>query len=67
VSGEGVIGRTIRDLESELPDECLITLVSRNGDTRVQNGDFELQRGDRVTFIGDRDAVREAMGLVSPE
>ena len=67
VTGEGVIGRTIRDLESELPDECLITLVSRNGDTRVQNGDFELQRGDRVTFIGDRDAVREAMGLVSPE
>ena len=67
VTGESVVGRTIHDLESDLPDECLITLVSRNGDTRVQNGDFELQRGDRVTFIGDRDAVREAMSLVSPE
>jgi NhaP-type Na+/H+ or K+/H+ antiporter len=66
VTSEKLIGRTIRDIESELPDECLITLVARNGEVRVQNADFELEAGDRVTLIGDRDAVRDAMKLVNP-
>jgi NhaP-type Na+/H+ or K+/H+ antiporter len=66
VTAESLIGRTIRDVEADLPDECLITLVSRDGETKVQNPDFELQAGDRVTLIGDRAAVREAMSLVNP-
>jgi NhaP-type Na+/H+ or K+/H+ antiporter len=67
VTNEKVVGRTIRDLEPDLPDECLITLVSRNGTVKVQNADFELQRGDRVTLIGAREAVREAMRFVNAE
>jgi NhaP-type Na+/H+ or K+/H+ antiporter len=66
VTAEQFVGRTIREIEPELPDECLITLVSRDGETKVQNADFELQSGDRVTLIGDRKAVREAMQLVNP-
>lgn len=67
VTAEKLIGRTIREVGPELPDGCLVTLVSRNGDTTVPNAEFTLQEGDRITIIGEREAVRDAEELVNPE
>ncbi|WP_042662245.1 cation:proton antiporter [Haloferax sp. ATB1] len=67
VTAEKLVGRTIREVGPELPDGCLITLVSRNGDTTVPNAEFTLQEGDRITIIGEREAVRDAEELVNPE
>ncbi|AKU07924.1 MULTISPECIES: cation:proton antiporter domain-containing protein [Haloferax] len=67
VTAEKLIGRTIREVGPELPDGCLVTLVSRNGDTTVPNAEFTLQEGDRITIIGEREAVRDAEELVHPE
>ncbi|MFC7202782.1 cation:proton antiporter [Haloferax namakaokahaiae] len=67
VTSESLAGKQIREVGPELPDGCLITLVSRNGDTSVPSADFTLQKGDRITIIGERDAVRKAEKLVCEE
>jgi NhaP-type Na+/H+ or K+/H+ antiporter len=67
VTAADLVGKTVRDVGPELPDGCLIALVSRNGDTRVPGADFTLERGDRITIIGGHDEVREAMEFVHPD
>ena len=67
VTAEELVGRTIREIGPELPGGCLVALVSRDGETSVPHADFTLERGDRITIIGGRDAVREAIGFVHPE
>ncbi|WP_435319621.1 cation:proton antiporter domain-containing protein [Haloarchaeobius sp. TZWSO28] len=66
VTSEQLIGRTVREIGPELPEGCLIALVSRNGDTQVPDADFTMQEGDRITLLGRRDGVREAMNLCNP-
>jgi NhaP-type Na+/H+ or K+/H+ antiporter len=65
-SGE-MIGRTVRDVGPELPGGVLIALVARDGESRVPNAEFTLEEGDRITLIGNRDDVREAMRFCNPE
>ncbi len=67
VTAEAVLDRPIRELGPELPEDCLIALVQRDGETRVPHGEFTLQRGDRVTIIGGQQEVREAIELVNPD
>ncbi|MFB6155291.1 MAG: cation:proton antiporter [Haloferacaceae archaeon] len=67
VTAEELVGRTIRDLGPDLPDGCLVALVSRNGETKVPPADFTLQQGDRITIIGGYDEVRRAMAFVHPD
>ncbi|KPN30046.1 hypothetical protein SY89_00768 [Halolamina pelagica] len=67
VTAEPLIGQTIRELGPQLPEGCIIGLVCRDADTFVPEADFTLERGDRVTFIGRKEAVREAMKWAHPE
>jgi NhaP-type Na+/H+ or K+/H+ antiporter len=67
VTSEDLVGRTVREIGPELPDGCLIALVARNGDIEVPDADFTLQSGDRITLLGRRDAVREAMDFCHPD
>ncbi|QKY20957.1 cation:proton antiporter [Halolamina sp. CBA1230] len=67
VTADPLIGQSIREIGPELPEGCLIGLVYRDGETFVPEADFTLERGDRVTFIGRKDAVREAMTWAHPE
>jgi Trk K+ transport system NAD-binding subunit len=62
-----MVGKTIREIGPELPDGCLVALVARNGDIEVPEADFTLQAGDRITLLGRRDAVREAMEFCHPD
>ena len=66
VTNEELVGRTVREVGPELPDRCLIALVSRNGNTEVPEAGFTLQEGDRITLIGSGEAVREAMAFCRP-
>jgi len=67
VTSEELVGRTIREVGPELPPTTLIALVTRDDETQVPDADFTLERGDRITLIGQRDAVREAMVFCHPE
>jgi len=61
VTAEAVVGRSIGELDAELPAGCLIALVSRDGDNRIPDPAFVVREGDHLTFLGRRDAVREAV------
>ncbi len=67
VTADPLIGQSIRELGPELPDGCLIGLVARDEETFVPEADLTLERGDRVTFIGRKESVREAMKWAHPE
>jgi Trk K+ transport system NAD-binding subunit len=61
-----LVGKTIGEIGPELPDSCLIALVSRDQEAFVPDDNFTLQQGDRITFIGRSDSVREAMEWAHP-
>ena len=61
-SGE-LVDRTVKEVGPELPDTCLIALIDRGGEVQVPDPDFVIESGDRVTLLGKREAVREAMQM----
>ncbi|MFB6192311.1 MAG: cation:proton antiporter [Haloarculaceae archaeon] len=67
VTSPELVGRTVREVGPEIPGGCLIALVARDGTTQVPDAEFTLQEGDRITLIGQRDAVREAMAFCHPD
>ncbi|AUV83200.1 potassium transporter [Salinigranum rubrum] len=67
LTADELIGMTIEEISDELPDGVLIALVARNDDARVPVDDFTVEYGDRITILGERENVREAMTFVHPE
>jgi Trk K+ transport system NAD-binding subunit len=66
VTTDEFAGRTIADVGSAIPDGCIVAMVCREEDSRVPDGDTVLKRGDHVTFLGRKDAVREAIRRFHP-
>ncbi|MFD1585958.1 cation:proton antiporter [Halorientalis brevis] len=66
ITTEAFANRPVREVGPELPEDCLIALVCRDGDVDVPEADMELQVGDRITLLGRRESVREAMKMVNP-
>lgn len=66
VTADDIVGRTIDDIGSDLPDSCLIALVGRDGDTHVPEGDFTLEYGDHMTVLGRKGDVRETFSRCQP-
>lgn len=66
VTAEELVGRTIADIDADIPDEVLVALVARDGESTVPRGDFELRHGDRITVLGRTEAVAEAIERVHP-
>ncbi len=66
VTAEDLVGTTVDDLQDRLPDGCLLALVSRDGRSMVPEGNLTLEHGDHVTFIGRREAVKEAVDRYHP-
>jgi NhaP-type Na+/H+ or K+/H+ antiporter len=67
ITNEELAGRTVREIGPELPEGSIIAIVARDGETKVPEADFQLEHGDRITLIGQRDAVREAMSFCHPD
>jgi NhaP-type Na+/H+ or K+/H+ antiporter/Trk K+ transport system NAD-binding subunit len=66
LTSDAVTGRTVAELGSELDDGCYIALISRNGESQVPHADDVLEAGDHVTFIGRKEAVRNAIDYCHP-
>jgi Trk K+ transport system NAD-binding subunit len=66
ITAEEMVGMTIAELNDRLPQGVLIALVGRNGDNQVPEEEFTLQLGDRLTFLGRREAVRDALEMCHP-
>jgi NhaP-type Na+/H+ or K+/H+ antiporter len=67
VTAADLVGETPEELYDELPDGCIIGVISEEGgETHVPSRDHCLQRGDHITFIGQRDAVERAVKRFHP-
>ncbi|WP_254769475.1 cation:proton antiporter [Salinilacihabitans rarus] len=66
ITAEDLTGKSIAELDGELPNGVLVALVGRDGDTHVPDGSFTLEYGDHVTFLGRTEAVREAVQRTHP-
>lgn len=66
ITADNVVGQTISDLDSDLPNGCLIALVGRNGNNQVPEEDFRFEYGDHVTVLGRKEAVRETLSQFHP-
>jgi NhaP-type Na+/H+ or K+/H+ antiporter len=67
ITSEALIGRTVEEVGPELPEDTLIALIQRDGETKVPQPELTLQRGDRLTIIGGREEVHEALRFVHPD
>lgn len=66
VTAENLAGKSIRDLNAQIPDGTFVAIVSHEGENHVPSADRVLEYGDHVTFVGDADAVRKAMDRFHP-
>ncbi|WP_226011571.1 cation:proton antiporter [Halomicrobium salinisoli] len=64
VTADDLVGTSIREIGTELPDTCMIALVSRDGEADVPDSDFVVKRGDVLTLIGRSESVREGIARV---
>ncbi|WP_135853566.1 cation:proton antiporter domain-containing protein [Halorussus salinus] len=66
VTADDMVGKTIAELDDELPNGVLIALVGRDGESEVPNEEFTLQHGDHITFLGRKESVRQAINRCHP-
>ena len=51
------IGRSLKDIR--MPEDCLVALIRRRGETIVPRGLTVLLEGDRLTIIGDAQGIQK--------
>jgi len=66
ITAEDLVGRTIREINEEIPPGCIVAVIGRADESHVPDADEQLRYGDHITFIGDEDAVRQAMRRFHP-
>lgn len=67
ITAEELAGKTISQVNALIPEGCIVGLLTHeDGTTEVPTGDHQLHTGDRVTFIGQAEAVEEAVKRFHP-
>ncbi|MFW6320511.1 MAG: cation:proton antiporter [Halohasta sp.] len=66
LTAEDLVGQTVREINSAIPDGCIIAVIGRGEETHVPSADEELDYGDHVTFLGQREAVEGAVRRFHP-
>lgn len=58
-AGQELAGKALWQLGSLLPKGCLVSQVTRDGESFVPSGNTKLQMGDRVLILGSQEATNE--------
>ena len=66
MTAERIAGESIRSLNERIPGGCLVAEIGQGSDAHVPNPDELLEYGDHITFLGDAEAVNEAVDLFHP-
>lgn len=61
VSTEAIAGETVSELMTELPEDCHLALISRGDVNQLPHPGDTIEIGDHLTFIGRKEAVRQAI------
>jgi len=67
MTAQGLVGESIRSLNDRIPGGCLVAEIGQGEDAHVPDPDELLEYGDHITFLGDVEAVREAVELFHPQ
>ncbi|MFB6172666.1 MAG: cation:proton antiporter [Haloarculaceae archaeon] len=66
VRAPSLAGETVGALERDLPRQCIVGALARDGDVRLPPPDERVALGDHLTFLGRREAVETAVGRCRP-
>jgi Trk K+ transport system NAD-binding subunit len=58
-----VVGQTIRTID--IPEQCVVAAVLRDGEFVVPRGETEIRAGDEVVFVGPDEAIEAAHNIFS--
>ncbi|WP_267643362.1 cation:proton antiporter domain-containing protein [Haloarchaeobius amylolyticus] len=61
VTSDEHAGKSVSRLTEELPEGCHLALVSRDESDQLPHPSDRIEKGDHLTFIGRREAVRDAI------
>ncbi|MFA9516855.1 cation:proton antiporter [Halopenitus sp. H-Gu1] len=66
VTDETLAGRTVGDINDDLPEGCMVALVTRNEENTVPESDLKIEYHDHLTVLGRTEAVHEAISQLHP-
>ncbi len=66
VTAEDLVGKTIGELNAEIPDGVIVAVVGRGESAHVPSADDVLEHGDHITFVGDVSGVKQAIKRFHP-
>ena len=66
VTAENLVGKTIAELNAEIPDGCIVAVIGRGDEAHVPVKGDVLEYGDHITFVGDAVAVKRAVKRFHP-
>ena len=61
VTTDQIVGTSVSELQAELPEDCHLALITRDENNRLPRADDVVTHGDHLTFIGRKEAVRQAL------
>ena len=66
VTAENLVGKSIGDLNAEIPDGVIVAVIGRGDEAHVPVASDVLEYGDHITFVGDVDAVKQCIRRFHP-
>nr|WP_273739768.1 cation:proton antiporter [Natrinema soli] len=54
LTADDLVGKTVAEVARELPHNCMIALVGRDGESNLPDSDMTLAHGDHLTLIGQK-------------
>ena len=66
VTAENLVGKSIGELNAEIPDGVIVAVIGRGDDAHVPSAEDVLEYGDHITFVGDSKAVKRAIKRFHP-
>ena len=66
VTSDTLAGKTIKEIDAEMPDSCIVVEAEHEGETYVPGADDVLEYGDCVTVLGREEDVKRALQLLHP-
>lgn len=67
VTNDAFVEKTVSEIDSELPDRCLIIVVGAEGEAHFPDLDESVDEGQHLTLMGEREAVHQGIELLDPE
>lgn len=64
VSSDEIAGMTIEELGDQLPENVIVSLILKDGESKVPTANTELNAGDQLTLMGERESVDRVVDMI---